>query len=73
MDHLDADRMHRLYNEHAAALQRYALRLTDNHMHAEDVVQETLLRAWQHPEVTNEVGGPARAWLFAVARNMIND
>jgi RNA polymerase sigma-70 factor, ECF subfamily len=73
MDHLDADRMHRLYNEHAAALQRYALRLTDNHMHAEDVVQETLLRAWQHPEVTNEVGGPARAWLFAVARNMIID
>ena len=65
--------MHQLYNEHAAELQRYALRLTDNHMHAEDVVQETLLRAWQHPEVTNEVGGSVRAWLFAVARNMIID
>jgi RNA polymerase sigma-70 factor (ECF subfamily) len=73
MDHLDADLMHQLYNEHAAALQRYAMRFTDNHMHAEDVVQETLLRAWQHPEVTSEDRGPARAWLFAVARNMIID
>jgi len=73
MDHLDADRMHRLYSEHAAALRRYALRLTGNYMHAEDVVQETLLRAWQHPEVTRDVERPARAWLFTVARNMIID
>jgi RNA polymerase sigma-70 factor (ECF subfamily) len=73
MDHLDADRMHRLYSEHAAALRRYALRLTGNYMHAEDVVQETLLRAWQHPEATGDVERPARAWLFTVARNMIID
>ena len=65
--------MHRLYNEHAAALRRYALRLTGNHVYAEDVVQETLLRAWQHPEVTGDVDRPARAWLFTVARNMIID
>jgi RNA polymerase sigma-70 factor, ECF subfamily len=73
MDHLDADRMHRLYREHAAELRRYALQLTGNYMHAEDVVQETLLRAWQHPEVTGDVERPARAWLFTVARNMIID
>lgn len=40
---------------------------------AEDVVQETLLRAWQHPEVIGDTARPARAWLFTVARNMIID
>ena len=40
-----------LFDEHAAALWRYALRLTGDRARSEDVVQETLLRAWQHPEV----------------------
>ena len=43
-----------LYDEHAAALWRYAVRLTGDRARAEDVVQETLLRAWQHPEVTED-------------------
>lgn len=34
---------------------------------------ETLLRAWQHPEVIGDTARPARAWLFTVARNMIID
>jgi RNA polymerase sigma-70 factor (ECF subfamily) len=62
-----------LYNEHAAALWRYAVRLTGDQARAEDVVQETLLRAWQHPEVTEDHGRSARAWLFTVARNLIID
>ena len=62
-----------LYDEHAAALWRYALRLTGDRARAEDVVQETLLRAWRHPEVTDDVERSARAWLFTVARNMIID
>ena len=62
-----------LYNEHGAALWRYALRLTGDQARAEDVVQETLLRAWQHPEVTDDSERSARAWLFTVARNMIID
>src|SRR3979411_3135873 len=61
-----------LYDEHAAALWRHARRLTGDPARAEDVVQETLLRAWQHPEVTDG-DRPARAWLFTVARNMIID
>jgi DNA-directed RNA polymerase specialized sigma24 family protein len=31
-------------------LWRYALRLMSDRVRAEDLVQETLLRAWQHPE-----------------------
>jgi RNA polymerase sigma-70 factor, ECF subfamily len=62
-----------LYNQHAAALYRYAWRLTGDGARAQDVVQETLLRAWQHPEVADDNERPARAWLFTVARNMITD
>lgn len=65
--------MKALYDKHAAVLWRYALRLTGDAAHAEDVVQETLLRAWQHPEVVGDTERSARAWLFTVARNMIID
>ena len=65
--------MKALYDEHAGALWRYAMRLTGDASRAEDVVQETLLRAWQHPEVIGDTERPARAWLFTVARNMIID
>jgi RNA polymerase sigma-70 factor (ECF subfamily) len=37
-----------LSDEYAAGLWRYALRLTGDASQAEDVVEETLLRAWQH-------------------------
>jgi RNA polymerase sigma-70 factor (ECF subfamily) len=68
----DANAIKRLWDEHAAALWRYAWRLTGDSAHAEDVVQETLLRAWQHPQVLNNGQSP-RAWLFTVARNMVVD
>ena len=67
MDHPDAVSMQVLYDEHAAALWRYAVRLTGDQARAEDVVQETLLRAWQHREVVDDSERPVRAWLFTVA------
>ena len=73
MDDPEAAMMRVLYDEHAAALWRYALRLTGDQARAEDVVQETLLRAWRHPEVTDDIDRSARAWLFTVARNLIID
>src|ERR1700753_2338386 len=65
--------MKALYDEHAGALWRYALRLTNDPARAEDVVQETLMRAWQHPEGIGDNQRQARACLFTVARNMIID
>jgi RNA polymerase sigma-70 factor, ECF subfamily len=73
VEHPEATSVRTLYDEHGAALWRYAMRLTGDQARAEDVVQETLLRGWQHPEVTNDSQRPARAWLFTVARNMIID
>ena len=73
MEEPHADVMQVLYDEHAAPLLRCAMRLTGDHARAEDVVQETLLRAWRHPEVTDDSERSARPWLFRVARNMIID
>ncbi len=73
MDDPEAAMMRVLYDEHAGALWRYALRLTGDAARAEDVVQETLLRAWRHPEVTADPDRSARAWLFTVARNLVID
>ena len=69
----DAALMKALYDEHAAVLWRYALRLTGDASQAEDGVQETLLRAWQHSEAVGDVGRSARAWLFTVAPHLIID
>jgi RNA polymerase sigma-70 factor (ECF subfamily) len=68
----DAIALKRLWDEHAAPLWRYVCRLTGDPAHAEDVVQEALLRAWQRPHVLNNGQSP-RAWLFTVARNMVID
>ena len=65
--------MQALYGEHAAELWRYTVRLTGDRARAQDIVQETMLKAWQHPEVTGDPARSPRAWLFTVARNMIID
>jgi len=63
-----------LYEQHAAPLLSYALRLTGGDRgRAEDIVQETLLRAWRHPEALDPERGPVRSWLFTVARNVAVD
>ena len=61
-----------LYAEHGGALLRYAMHLTGgDRQRAEDLVQETIVRAWRHPEALAD--RPARPWLFAVARNLAVD
>ena len=63
--------MERLHEEHAGALWGFCLHLTGGDRHrAEDLVQETLLRACRHFS-THDVGqGSVRSWLFTVARNL---
>jgi RNA polymerase sigma-70 factor (ECF subfamily) len=66
--------MRQLHEEHAQALWRYALRLVGNdRAHAEDVVQETLLRAWRHRTILESPPPVLRAWLHTVARNLVTD
>lgn len=65
--------MQQLHDEHAAALWGFCLHLTGDPVRAEDVAQETLLRAWQRCEVLVEGRGSVRSWLFTVARNIVID
>ena len=65
--------MRALYTEHAVPVWRYALRLTGDRGRADDVTQEVLLRAWNHPAVLDQTTTSARAWLFTVARNLVFD
>jgi len=63
-----------LHQEHAPALWGHCLRLTGyDAARAQDVCQETLLRAWRHPEVLSRPAGSIRSWLFTVARNIAID
>jgi RNA polymerase sigma-70 factor, ECF subfamily len=62
-----------LYNEHGASLLAYATRLTGDRAEAEDVVQETLVRAWKHVDTLVSGKGSVRGWLLTVARNIIID
>jgi RNA polymerase sigma-70 factor (ECF subfamily) len=62
-----------LYQEHGRSLLAYATRLTGDRATAEDVVQETLLRAWRHARDLVDEKGSVRGWLLTVARNIITD
>jgi RNA polymerase sigma-70 factor (ECF subfamily) len=53
---------------HRVALRRFALKLTGNQHRAEDLVQETFLKAWSNRE--KFVHGTQLAnWLFTILRN----
>jgi RNA polymerase sigma-70 factor (ECF subfamily) len=66
--------MQQLHDEHAAALWSHCLRLTGNdRARAEDLVQETFLRAWRHRSVLSGPPPTVRAWLLTVARNIAID
>jgi RNA polymerase sigma-70 factor (ECF subfamily) len=62
-----------LHDRHAPELWRFALRLTRDPQVAEDVVQESLLRAWRDPGLETRSEQQARAWLFTVVRNLVVD
>jgi len=61
----DADRLFRAYHD---PLVRYLTRRLGDRDWAEEVAQETFVRALRQTTLTNE-----RAWLFAVATNLVRD
>ena len=58
----------RLFREYHAPLVRYLTRRLGDRDWADEVAQETFVRALRQSELTNE-----RAWLFAVATNLVRD
>lgn len=70
----EAQLMRVLHDQHAPALRSYARQLTSgDQARAEDLVQETLLRAWRHPKVLDQSERSARSWLLTVARRIAID
>ena len=65
--------MRALHDQYAASLWSFVVRLTGDRSRSQDVVQETMLRAWRNPSVLDEEQGSARAWLFTVARRIVVD
>jgi len=58
----------RLFTTYHAALVRYLTRRLGDRDWAEDIAQETFLRALRQEHLVNE-----RSWLFAVATNLVRD
>lgn len=59
--------------DHATALLTYTEKLLNDRHAAEDVVQETFIRAWSHAERLCSTEGSVRGWLMTVARNLVID
>jgi RNA polymerase sigma-70 factor (ECF subfamily) len=69
-----ADLISAIWRLHGAALFRFALNLTrGDHERAQDIVQETLLRAWRHPEVVEGREETILPWLVTVTRHVSID
>jgi RNA polymerase sigma-70 factor (ECF subfamily) len=64
-----------LQREHGRPLFALLLRLCDgDRQRAEDLLQETLVRAWQHPEALRaDAFASVRPWLLTVARRLAID
>lgn len=65
--------LHAVHAEHGRALLAYATRLLGDRAAAEDIVQETLIRVWRHPDALTNGRGSARGWLLTVTRNLCTD
>jgi RNA polymerase sigma-70 factor, ECF subfamily len=67
------DAIRQLYRHHAEALRGYVRRFCPDKASADDIVQETFIRAWRHLPQLRDGSRPVRPWLFRVARNLLTD
>ena len=67
-------RMRLLVAEHGTQLTRFVRRLTlGQQQTAEDLVQETMVRAWRSLDSVPVEDGSGRRWLYTVARRLVID
>ena len=65
--------MRALHDVYAGALYVFAVRRLGDPQAAEEVVQDTLVRAWRARDRYDADRGPVAAWLFTIARNLVID
>lgn len=69
----DEQQVHAAYLAHGPELYRFVLRGLGDPGAAQDVVQETFLRAWRAAARFDPELASLRVWLFAIARNAMID
>ncbi|MBC3982808.1 RNA polymerase sigma factor [Streptomyces buecherae] len=70
----EPDAFRRLFDDHATAVHRHALRLTGNWATAEDVVSLTFLEAWRLRErVLPDGDDHLHPWLLGIATNVLRN
>jgi RNA polymerase sigma-70 factor (ECF subfamily) len=70
----EADAMvSQLYRDNGTFVLRYVTSLLNDRYLAEDVVQETMVRAWRHCGQLSAEKGSVRGWLVKVAHNIAMD
>lgn len=62
-----------IYRVHSRHLLALVMRLTGDPWEAEEVVQETMARAWRNANRLTGEQGPVWGWLSRVARNIVVD
>ena len=62
-----------LHAAHAGPIHAFALQATGDRQAAEEIVQDTFLRAWRAMDRFDPQRGDVRTWLFAIARNLVVD
>ncbi len=72
-DGLDAAGIRSAFRDHGGELYGVALRLTADRQLAEELVQETFLRAWRARNRFDPARASLRTWLFSILRNLVVD
>lgn len=73
VDDLAASWVSDLTRTHGAALLAFASSRIPDRRDAEEVVQETLVRAWRYQASFDPNRGLERMWLFGICRNVVSD
>src|SRR5947207_525936 len=68
-----SERITDLIREHGSSVKGYVIGLTSDPQLADDIVQETMLRAWRNAHLLSADRGSVHGWLFKVARNLVID
>jgi RNA polymerase sigma-70 factor (ECF subfamily) len=69
----DSDAFSVIFDRHAGAIFRYALRRCSDWSMAEDVVATTFLEAWRKRRATLTIEESITPWLFGVATNVLRN
>lgn len=68
----DPDLWRQVFEQEHQAIYRYAAGRLGPGAEAEDATSQVFAEAWEHASTFDDHGLPVRAWLFGIARNIVN-